>query len=273
MPGPSRKGATNCNITERNVEMAKITKTAEALETAGESTAEAAAANAEQAQKARVELKDAKDKAAIDSLYEDEAGHPIQAAAASEPKAGLPTTYEQIDEDDADFGDIDGNIGYGSFPIVKLQNGKLVMGEGGEEVESFKCVLLGLKKRWLYKSDSTDDAEIFYSYDKLTDTSGRTVEARLAEWESEGFDKDKFECKEYAEVMAQIVEGSLSNKITLLSVPPASIKRLAGLKAEIKYIHKTSLKKVITKVSVGKSIKVGSKSFNPWQFDFDSKVA
>lgn len=244
--------------------MAKIAKTAENLETSNAEAAEAAAAQVSAAQAETKQLKEAERSAAIETLFE---GEEASMPAVTSRSTGTAIAAHVPAEPD-NFGELDDNIGYGSFPIVKLENGKLCFSDSDLEVENFECVILGVKKRWLYKSEPGDEAEVFYSYDKQTDTAGRSVNVRLDEWKAEGYDPEKFEIKEYVETMAKVTSGEFANRLVLLSVPPASTKRLAGVKQELKFIHKLALDKSVIKVSVGKKVKVGSTSFNPWNFDF-----
>jgi hypothetical protein len=248
---------------KRTTAMAKIGNTSSALDNDNASSAAEVAAQVSQAQVAQKELKDAENTVDIDSLFEN--GDSPMAVSA-------PRSHADSGEVDG-FSDLDDDIGFGSFPIIKLENGKLVLGEAGEEVESFLAVILGMKRRYLYKSEPGDDAEIFYSYDKQVDTSGRSVESRLAEWEADGHPKEKFEIKEYVELMAQLKSTAFTDRLCMLSIPPASIKRLSGYRQELKYVNGTAFTKCITKVSVGKKIKYGTTTFNPWQFDFDSLIS
>lgn len=176
----------------------------------------------------------------------------------------------QAADDDDGFGALDNKIGFGSFPIVKLDKEDFFVGDKKYGKEFF-CVVMGAKPKVLYKEAGTQDTEfLFYSYDNVRDISGRSVQDQLREWESKGI---KWETKEYMECVvremvptdktqANFTEG----KVCLLNVAPASVSRLAGYRLEVKAYGGMSA--VITRCVAGDIVSVGKTTFYPWNFEY-----
>ena len=163
------------------------------------------------------------------------------------------------------FGDLDEEIGFGSFPIIKLDKNKFVVEE--EEVDEFHCVMLQSRDKWIYKAD---DDNLFYSTDNEHDSAGRTVEERINEWVAAGFKREKIESRKYKEVAVKMLDTKLAGSMALLSVPPASVRRLGGYRAEVGVAHGVTLRQVVTKVLPGAKVQVNPKiSFYPWNFKFE----
>lgn len=161
------------------------------------------------------------------------------------------------------FSDLDEEIGFGSFPIVKLD--KNMFCSEGMEVDSFHCVLMQSRDKWIWKAD---DDNLFYSYDNVHDSAGRAVTQRIDEWVAAGFDRAKIENRKYKEVVAKMTDGPLVGKLVLLSIPPASVKRLGGYRGEVAMVHGRQLSQVVTKVLPGAKVQVNPKiSFYPWNFE------
>lgn len=180
---------------------------------------------------------------------------------------GSSSQMHSIAASDDGFDALDGKVGFGAFPNIKLDKDKFVV--DNDELDSFDCVLQAVKSKYLYKAD---DDNLFYSYDKIRDTSGKLVSARLKEWSDEGFNTDEIEIKEYLEVVAMMKNTKLAGRFAILSIPPASARRISGYRMEIRAIHGVSLDKVVTRCLKGSKVTVGKNTFYPWDFSFISAV-
>lgn len=174
---------------------------------------------------------------------------------------------------DDGFGSLDDGIGFGSFPIAKLDKDQFVIEDSS--APELSVVMLQARPKWIYR---VDDEHLFYSYDQQTDTGGRSIESRYAEWEAEGVDASAVEVKKYQEVVARVAPGQKAfakyeERLVLLSIPPASTSRLAGYRAELR-IGGYQLSGVVTKCVKGPLVKISPKvSFYPWQFEMQSVVS
>lgn len=169
------------------------------------------------------------------------------------------------------FDALDGQIGFGSFPIIKLDKDKFDV--NGEPLDDFSCVMLQARSKWIHKVGDKDNESIFYSYDGQHDTGGRSVESRYNEWKNEGYNTSGVDVREYMEVMVKMIGTSLDGQLALLSVPPASVKRLGGYRAEVRLSHGLLLNQVITVCKKAPLVKISPKvSFYPWNFSFGGKL-
>lgn len=166
------------------------------------------------------------------------------------------------------FEDLDDEIGFGSFPILTLNNGTFSIGD--EDVgKSLDVILQQSRRKHLYKEGGVEDTDfIVYSYDEVHDTGGKLLTAVFADWVEQGVDEKTIEHKKYSEAVALIISEAHKGEMILLSVPPASIKRFAGYRSELKVIRKRQPQQVVTRLLVGPTIKKDKKSFNPWNFKF-----
>lgn len=162
---------------------------------------------------------------------------------------------------DDGFSALDEEIGFGSFPMVKLDKDKFVVEK--DEYSDFLCKIIGARPKWVYKAD---DEHLCYSYDQQVSTSGKDLKAVQAEWKAEGL--PNVEVSKYMECAAQfLTPGNHFEKLVLLSVAPASIKRLGGYRAELQ-ITGQKLDETVTRVFAGAKIQISPKiSFYPWNFE------
>lgn len=190
------------------------------------------------------------------------------AATAGGALAATPVVPAEKDGHD----DLDGEIGFGSFPILKLQNGSFVIDdvELGTWVEG---ILLSSRKKWIIKEKAQDTEYLVYTYDQIhVAGSEELLSERFAKWEEEGVDINNLEKKRYQEVV-KIITGSEKNyeqfekELVLCSVPPASVKRLAGHRAKTMTVYGRKLCDVITRAFKGRQLQGQNKKvFNPWDF-------
>lgn len=190
-----------------------------------------------------------------------------QTAVATTARAGQDIINRATSEPDG-FEDLDDEIGFGSFPILTLSNGTFMIGD--EDVgKSLDVILQQSRRKHLYKEGGVDDTDfIVYSYDEEHDTGGKPLAAIFDEWVEEGVDRSKIEHKKYSEAVGLIISETHKGEMILLSVPPASIKRFAGYRSELKVIRKKAPQQVVTRLLVGPVIKKDTKKFNPWNFKY-----
>lgn len=196
---------------------------------------------------------------------------PSHAVAAPLPAipghGGLPAIAD--DEDDG-FSNLDDRMGFGSFPIIKLDKNLFALGDRDIGSEIF-VQLLGSRDKTFYKERGKAKSEyMFYTYDNIKDISGRDVAAVLAEWKAKGIDWDT---KAYSECVAKLLKktatGFEAAGVVLLNVAPASVARLSGYRFEIKNFKHKKVGQVITRVFPGDKITTKTKeTFYPWNFEF-----
>ena len=156
-------------------------------------------------------------------------------------------------------------IGFGSYPIVKLEDG--IFQTNDEELgKEIIGRLLNSKKKILYRTKvpEGESPEIVYTYDDVLSTSGNPIKDVLAEWEADG---EKWERKEYLDVVTRIEdeESPYDSRIVLLSIPPASSNRFGGYVGEL-MMSGRKVADVLTRVSVGKKVTKTRFPFYPWNF-------
>jgi hypothetical protein len=170
------------------------------------------------------------------------------------------------DAADAGFGGLE--IGFGSFPILKIENGDFVLDGEGLESKTIHLNIRQSRSKFLIKQvvGSDEEPEFIYSYDGVLDLSGNSVDEWKAKQQADGF---KVETKEYAEAVAEILEDNEFNgDFCILSIPPSGRSRFSGYVAQLKMQRGVYPGSVITLATVGKTIKKGNNSWNPWNFKF-----
>lgn len=171
------------------------------------------------------------------------------------------------------FALLDDEIRFGSFPSIKLDKDKFIIGDK-EEVDEFTAHILSVREKWIYKAGrggDKKDEEIFYSYDQVVDTGGNNVAQRIADWQSQGLTMK--ETRKYVEIAVKMEDTSLAGGLALLSIPPVSVSRLAGFRRQMIALHNCELDKILVKFSKGDKITTKAKdTFYPWQFTFVSKL-
>jgi hypothetical protein len=176
-----------------------------------------------------------------------------------------PATALATQSSGGKFGSMDNKLAFGAFPQVKLDKDKFVVGEEGE-IDAFDFKPLGSQSRWIYKRDAD---EFFFTYDNVTATDGRPVQDILNDWKAEGTPLK--ERREYQEVYGYIMDGEFAERMVVLSIPPASVPRLAGLRAELQAMKNLDLDQVIIHIEKGSKIKTkAGQTFYPWKFSFKS---
>ena len=165
-------------------------------------------------------------------------------------------------------------FGFGSFPLISLQNnGNFSTSEGGDLGPQFNVIIMGSKSKWIYKNNQKGPAEdFFYSFDQIHALSGEPVQKILSQWKARGWEH---EMKKYLDVQAQLVthEGDPENgALVLLSIPPTSIPRFSGYLATLQARHGVTPDKCITTCCLGEKVTKVRHPFHPWAFSYHSNV-
>ena len=156
-----------------------------------------------------------------------------------------------------------------SFDRIKLHEGKFKLGADETEIGTeFQCVVQQTRRLYVVRQSSDQDAEAFYSYDAEGKTNTDGSESKLEEWKDDGYE-ETLEIKEYMEAMALLVnrDDEFEGMMVMLSIPPASRNRMAGISAQAQLRLKArNLSEVVIKAYVGKVVGTGNKAFKPWNF-------
>jgi hypothetical protein len=184
--------------------------------------------------------------------------------AMTRPSSGQNTMLASAE--DVGFSGL--KVEFGAFPILKMDKGSFMVDDDELDEKEIDVVLIQSRPKYIYKEADVDNTDVFtYSYDQKMTTSGESLEDWIREQTAQGM---KIEVKEYLEVVAEIVDGpeDYIGEIVLMSIPPTSKSRFSGY--VIKLMRKTGRTpdKVVTRISVGKRLKKGSISWNPWKFQY-----
>lgn len=220
---------------------------------------------------------------AAGSNFDNDAGnnHPLPATTTG---GAVSTQVRGGSGEIGDFQSAAGKLGFGAFPQVKLDKASFVVGTDTKELDGFLFRALSSKSRWIYKANKET---FFFSYDKVTAQDGRPIDTVLREWQMAGTPMK--ECREYQEVYGYIMDGEYAERMVVLSVPPASGPRFAGIMAEVSLKPELgtddkpiivdgqkvplTLDKCVIKVSVGPKITTKAKdTFYPWAFSFHCQL-
>lgn len=158
------------------------------------------------------------------------------------------------------FQGVEDKVGYGSFPQIKLDKDKFIIND--DEVDGFDFEPISSRPRWIHKANK----ETFvFSYDNHTATNGQLLSAVYADWKAAGYPSP--EKREYQEVLGIIKSGDHTDEMVILSVPPASVPRLAGVMARLRVTEGLTLDQVILRIEKGAKITTKAKdTFYPWKF-------
>ena len=171
------------------------------------------------------------------------------------------------------FASMEGQLGFGSFPQVKLDKDKFYVGDEGN-LEAFLFHPIQSQSRWIYKHGKND---FFFSYDhpdkpNARASDGKLVKDKLNEWKADG--KTTWEIREYQELYGHILDGEFADRMVVLSIPPASIARFRGIFVEISSFRKLNPDQVVLHINKGGLIKTRSgETFYPWNPKFHKSWA
>lgn len=206
---------------------------------------------------------------------------PTAVAAVAEPAAKAVSVTEQRTNAMAQFTQQQAEMGFEglelsgmSFDRIKLHEGQFKLGSDETELGTeFSCVVHSTRKIFVVRQSDDNDAESFYSYDPQgkTFTDGNSAQEKLEDWLDDGYgtEENPLDIREYLEAMATLVnrDDEHDGTMVMLSIPPASKARLAGVAAQAYTRFKgATLSDVVTQCSVGKKIGEGQKAFRPWVF-------
>ena len=159
------------------------------------------------------------------------------------------------------------DIGFGSFPMVRLQGQEFSTNEDEVLGNTFLCVIHASKVKWLYKAEDNNTTDEFvYSFDKEFTTNGKPIEEVTAEWAAQG--KTAPVWKKYLDVTAQLVDPNTKElgRLVILSVPNNSVPRLTGYITTLKLGSGCAPNQMITQVYPGQKVTNAVKPFHPWAF-------
>ena len=167
-----------------------------------------------------------------------------------------------------------------SFDRIKLHEGQFKLGQ--EEIElgsEFDCIIHSVRKLFVVRQSTDNDAESFYSYDPKgsTFTDGGSAREKLEEWLEDGYGTEDapLDIREYGEATATLVnrDDEFDDQMVMLSIPPASRARLSGAAAQAFQKFKGALlSDVVVRCMVGRKAGEGQKSFRPWVFKVVGRV-
>lgn len=207
-------------------------------------------------------------------------------STAVAPQASKAVAANQVISQAADNG-FDGlELGFGSFPMIKLENeGQFADSDDNELGKHIRAVLQQSTPVYLYKQEGNEDGPIAYSYDRenLTSYKGsegddfKTVAEIKAAWVEEGYDLEE---KKYLEVVATVcedheefIEGDvpegledIEGETVMFRLAPASLKAFSGKVATLQ-MKKQPIQGATMDFLVGKKRKSGNgKTYFPWKF-------
>lgn len=195
---------------------------------------------------------------------------------SSDPASAPLTAFDREVGNDSSFDSLDDDVGYGSFPMVKLDKDTLVTSDG-DEFKSLDAVLIRMSRKTLVKArpGQDDDIPFFYTYNNTTALDGRSVSDYLREWRESGEMEDGAEPvkSEYLEVLGEVhgTGTDLDGEFVIFNVAPASRRKLAGYKMKLQ-ARGLALNKVLTRVAAGAKVTKGKNTFHPWDFKLVGKV-
>lgn len=150
------------------------------------------------------------------------------------------------------------DIGYGSFPNIKLDNGVFIDGDGKEYGTSITFTPMASRAVHAYSQKNEKDGDVCFSYDQKVTSKGEEISTILAEWVADGF-----EVKE--DVRLEVTAQLDTDEIVMLSLPPTARKKFSGQMA-VARARGISMAEAGLTARVGKPVKVGSRTFQPWIF-------
>lgn len=163
-----------------------------------------------------------------------------------------------------------------SFERVSLKEGQFILGEDTELGKKMTVQCLTARPVFIVRQSDSDDAEIFYSYDKSGQTlmDGSPATEILNEWLELGYGTvdTPLDIKEYREVTAEILSTESGSEdvvgtVVNMSLPPSAISRYAGAAAIAARKFGVTLDHVELECAVGAQVSgKGTTKFRPWTF-------
>jgi len=164
-------------------------------------------------------------------------------------------------------------IDYYSHTNLKIKNGSFSTDEDELDEKEFTCTILEARPKYSYATEEGEGGEQVFSYDRETVPGGGSLADLINDWVIDGEIENAKDVivKEYCDAVLQVYDGTLEDEIVVASVSPSSVGKLGGYQSALEYRGFDTREKmlsVVTKVSVGKTVSKGSKSWNPWKFSF-----
>ena len=174
---------------------------------------------------------------------------------------------------DDSFDGLEEELGFGSFPMLKLDKTEFIIGTTSFDAIE-ECVLLKGTKKHLYKArkGEEDGIPLVYSYDGVYSVSGERLDDVFAEWREHG-EMDGAPIKStYMEVLTQIIhagDGSMNGELVMANIAPQSLRTLSGYQARLG-LKGLRLNQAVTRLQKGQkvTIKGSNRTFYPWDFKF-----
>lgn len=195
-------------------------------------------------------------------------------AAVAEQRSSMTANFKQ---EMAEQGFEDIELTGRSFDRVILHEGKFKLGEFELGLE-FKFIAQSSRAVYVVRQDDSQDAKVYYSYDPKGEyqADGTSAEDILAEWREDGYatEDNPVDIKKYMELMVTLTdrEDEYEDQMVLLSIPPASRDRVAGIFAQVKQKLNCAPNGAVLLAKVGKEVGEGKKKFRPWVFAVSHKI-
>lgn len=189
--------------------------------------------------------------------------------------------------DDTGFSIARKSLGFGSFPMVKLENGDFIFGETGVSLQEFDAVLTKMREKLLIKARSGGERGIpivfayaptdgtSYTVEDLISSDGSAVGDHIASWKEAGEMPVSARpvVSSYYEILAQIhnTDTEMDGELAILNVPPASQSGLSGYIERLAYKRLTP-PQVLTKVIKGPKRTNANGTYYPWAFKLAGKL-
>ena len=174
---------------------------------------------------------------------------------------------------DDSFDGLEEELGFGSFPMLKLDKTEFVVGNTSLDAIE-ECVLLKGTKKHLYKArkGEEDGIPLVYSYDGVYTTSGERLDDVFEEWREHGEMEGAPIKNTYMEVLTHIIragDGSLNGELVMANIAPQSLRTLSGYQARLG-LKGLRLNQAVTRLQKGQKVtlKGSAKTFYPWDFKF-----
>lgn len=174
---------------------------------------------------------------------------------------------------DDSFDGLEEELGFGSFPMMKLDKTEFIIGTTSFDAIE-ECVLLKGTKKHLFKARKGDEDGIplVYSYDGVYSVSGERLDDVFEEWREHGEMEGAPIKSTYMEVLTHIIQagdGSMNGELVMANIAPQSLRTLSGYQARLG-LKGLRLNQAVTRLQKGQkvTIKGSSKTFYPWDFKF-----
>lgn len=201
-----------------------------------------------------------------------QASQPVVAPRANVPAKATGGAMQTYDNSGADggFDELDGEVGFGSFPMLVLDKGEFTCEE--HTFSELAVIFCSTREKWFHKAEASNETRpMTYSYDGIHGMDGRPLEDHFAEWEEAGYDRSGFIKNKYREVAARVIDTGtdLDDRMVILSVSPTGIPKLAGYNTYLKSLG-LDIRHVVTKLSRGakQTNKKNGSTWYPWNFSF-----